>query len=69
MGDEERRLLLPRTRRRDDLSSSSLPGITRPLSGPRDYQTLGVSPGGYSWHRWVKKGTGRSLEGLLYCHV
>ena len=67
MGDEERRLLLPRTRRRDDLSSSSLPGITRPLSGSRDYQTLGVSPGGYSWHRWVEKGTGRSLEGLLYC--
>ena len=67
MGDEERRLLLPRTRRRDDLSSSSLPGITRPLSGSRDYQTLGVSPGGYSWHRWVMGVRGFWRTDVLLC--
>ena len=45
MGDDERQMLLPRSRRLDMSSSAPRQG--------QGYQSLGVSPGGYSWHRLV----------------
>ena len=31
-----------------------------------EYQAIGVSPGGYSWHRKIsEQGSGRSQEGFL----
>ena len=58
MSESERQLLLPRTGRRgrDDANPFSFPG-----PGRRDYETLGVSPGGYSWHRKISEHSSRSV--------
>ena len=35
-------------------------------TGRSEYQAIGVSPGGYSWHRKISEhGSGRSQEGNL----